>query len=384
MKKLLIALAFVGFGTASAQEYVPVKKHSVATNSFWSNWFVSVGGHYQASFSNQEASDIPFAPFKDRRGEFGFNVAVCKWFTPGLGLRTKFEGIWSDRVNTKTSHDTYQYWNIHEDVMFNLSNMLFGYNENRVWNFIPYVGIGVARNMTDNNYDLSYNAGILNNFRLGKRVSLFLDVYANAMEGTFDGAAGNFNDYRKDRARHWDKNLGAALGLTFNLGKANWDKVPDVDAIMAMNAEQVNALKNSLKDMEDENARLRDMLANQPVAAETKVVTKEVAKYVGTGASVFFNISSSKIASKKDLVNVQEVANYAKANNAKLVVTGYADSKTGNAEINNKLSQARAEVVAEELVKMGVSRDNIVIESKGGVNTLEPASYNRRAVVTVK
>lgn len=386
MKRLLIALAFVGLGTASAsaQDFIPVKKHSVATNSFWANWFVSVGGHYQASFSNQEASEIPFAPFKDRRGEFGFNVAVGKWFTPGLGLRTKFEGIWADRVITKDLHDTYHYWNIHEDVMFNLSNMLFGYNENRVWNFIPYVGLGVARNMTDNNYDFSYNVGLLNNFRLGKHVSLFLDVYANAMEGSFDGIPSDFRNFEKTEARYWDKNLGVSLGLTFNLGKCNWTKVPDVDAIMAMNAEQVNGLKNSLKDMEDENARLRDMLANQPAPEEAKVVTKEVTKYVGAGASVFFNLSSSKIASKKDLVNVQEIANYAKANNAKLLVTGYADSKTGNASINNKLSQDRANAVAEELVKMGVSRENITIEAKGGVDTLDPASYNRRAVVTVK
>ena len=44
MRKLMLILAFAGFATATtAQENVPVKKHSVATNSFWSNWFVSAG-----------------------------------------------------------------------------------------------------------------------------------------------------------------------------------------------------------------------------------------------------------------------------------------------------------------------------------------------------
>ena len=42
MKKLMIALAFVGLAsttTAMAQETeVPTKKYSVATNSFWANW----------------------------------------------------------------------------------------------------------------------------------------------------------------------------------------------------------------------------------------------------------------------------------------------------------------------------------------------------------
>jgi hypothetical protein len=32
---------------------------------------------------------------------------------------------------------------------------------------------------------------------------------------------------------------------------------------------------------------------------------------------------------------------------------------------------------------MGVSRDNIVTEGKGGVNELSPISFNRRATVQV-
>jgi len=81
---------------------------------------------------------------------------------------------------------------------------------------------------------------------------------------------------------------------------------------------------------------------------------------------------------------VKEVAEYAKAHNSKVYVTGYADSKTGSAEYNKSLSEKRAQVVADELVKMGVNRDNIVVESKGGVDTLSPYAYNRRATVQVK
>lgn len=101
-----------------------------------------------------------------------------------------------------------------------------------------------------------------------------------------------------------------------------------------------------------------------------------------TSASVFFNLNSSRIASKKDLVNVQEIADYAKANGSKILVTGYADSKTGSAAYNAKLSESRANTVANKLVEMGVNRDQIIVEGKGGVNDLSPYSYNRR--VTVK
>ena len=120
--------------------------------------------------------------------------------------------------------------------------------------------------------------------------------------------------------------------------------------------------------------------ASKPATVETKVVEK----FSATPVSVFFNINKSKIASRKDLVNVKEMAEYAKANNKKIVVTGYADSKTGSSSFNQQLSEKRAKAVADELVKMGVSRDNIVIEAKGGVNDLSPFSYNRRVLVKLQ
>ena len=51
---------------------------------------------------------------------------------------------------------------------------------------------------------------------------------------------------------------------------------------------------------------------------------------------------------------------------------------------NQALSQRRAETVANELVKMGVSRDNIIVKAAGGVNDLSPISYNRRATVELQ
>ena len=43
MKRMMAAIAFLGVSMASfAQETVPVQKYSVATNSFWSNWFIQI------------------------------------------------------------------------------------------------------------------------------------------------------------------------------------------------------------------------------------------------------------------------------------------------------------------------------------------------------
>ena len=385
MKKLMIALAFVGLAsttTAMAQETeVPTKKYSVATNSFWANWFVSAGVSGTAYYTSQEHG-VSNNPFSDKRGTIGFTVAVGKWFTPGLGLRTKFDLIKAKQVNSETSHPLYTAMNVHEDVMFNLSNMFCGYNEKRVWNFIPYVGLGVATKWNDGkNADIYYTFGLLNNFRVSKHVQIFADLSVGATEGSIDQAnPDNWANHGKNKMRHWDKDLRLDVGVTYNLGKCTWDKVPDVDALMAMNKEQMDALNQSIKEQQEENSRLREMLAN----AKNQAVEKSSTKFVGTTSSVFFNINSAKVASRKDLVNVKELAEYAKANNSKIVVTGYADSKTGSAEYNQKLSEKRAETVANELVKMGVNRDNIITEAKGGVMNLSPFSYNRRATVKIQ
>ena len=383
MRKLMIALAFVGLSTSAiAQETteVPVRKYSVATNSFWANWYLSLGGNFNASYTSEENCSNK-NPFSVDRGTFGFDVAIGKWFTPSIGLRTKFQGLWAKQVIDRDTHHSYKLWNVHEDVTFNLSNMIFGYNKNRVWNFIPYVGLGLTSTIDPSNLEFSYNFGIWNTFRITDRWAANFEVYAAFAEGNADNAdPDNWNKHAKFTIRHWDKQVGLSVGVTYNFCKKyTWEKTPDVAALMAMNQEQVDALNNSLKEQQDENARLRDMLANQkPV--ET-VVERSEPQLVATAQSVFFNIGSSKIASRKDLVNVKEVADYAKANNKKILVTGYADSKTGSTQFNQQLSQKRAEAVANELVKMGVDRDNIVIEAKGGVNTISPYSYNRRATV---
>ena len=123
MKKLLMALAFVGVALgANAQDADPALKYSVATNSFWSNWFVQGNLAGSAFWGNQEVgNDFAKSPFEGFRNNLGFSVAVGKWFTPGLGLRTKFNGVWGRSVvseDKKTNAD--KYWTLNEQVLFNL------------------------------------------------------------------------------------------------------------------------------------------------------------------------------------------------------------------------------------------------------------------------
>ena len=378
MRKLLIVLAFAGISMSTmAQDADPVQKYSVATNSFWSNWFIQVGADWNAWYSSEEHGlNLNRSPFKKFRSNPGVSVALGKWFTPGIGLRTKLQGIWGKTVTDANNYGNHNsYWVLNEHVLFNVSNMLCGYNPNRVWNFIPFIGGGIGRTMTHNLYATDLSAGILNEFRVSKKVAINFELGWNRLESDIDGIE------KTNAHRGWDShdnNLYAEVGLTFNLGKATWEKTPDVDAITALSQSQIDALNAQLNDANAENARLKEMLANQKPAED-----RTVKEFVTTPISVFFNLDKSVIASQKDLVNVRALAQYAKENNSNLLVTGYADSATGTPKHNQGLSERRANTLADELVKMGISRDNIKTVGKGGVDDLSPISFNRRATVQV-
>lgn len=387
MKKFLIALAFATVSVAGfAQDTDANLKYSVATNSFWSNWFIQLGGQYDVFYSGQEHGlNMNQALFKNFRGNFEASAAIGKWFTPGLGLRVKASGIWgrsvgdyvySQRQVVEGSSHGYKFWTGQGQVLFNLSNMLLGYNPNRVWNFIPFAGAGIARNCTDNRYAMGLGVGLLNEFNISKRVALNLELGWNRWESDFDGR-GKLDDAHRGWDSH-DNVLYAEVGLTINVGKVGWDPVPDVDAIRRGYEARIADLNNIIRDRDAEIDSLKK------IKPETITINNPAAdRFVATPISVFFNLDKTEIAELKDLVNVRALADYAKETDSNLLVTGYADSATGTPKHNQWLSEKRADRVANELVKMGIAESKIRKEAKGGVKILSPISYDRRATVQV-
>lgn len=190
MKKLLIALAFAGASLASFAQTnsVIANKSSVATNSFWNNWFVQAGFDWNMWYSDQEhGHNLSKNPFKSFRSVPGFSVAVGKWFTPGLGLRVKGQGLWGRRVDNDEATQGEakagtKYWLLEGDALFNLSNMVAGYNPKRVYNLIPFVGGGIGRCMSTDFEGMLLRVGILNQFRVSKNIAINVELGWNRCE----------------------------------------------------------------------------------------------------------------------------------------------------------------------------------------------------------
>jgi outer membrane protein OmpA-like peptidoglycan-associated protein len=153
---------------------------------------------------------------------------------------------------------------------------------------------------------------------------------------------------------------------------------------------RVVMLQTDLDNANAEINRLRSKLATQQAApAPVKEVVKEVVKVEKEKQfmplSIFFALNSASQLEAGEEVNLRTIAEAAKKNpDLKVYLTGYADSATGTEEINNRISAQRAESVAQALEKLGVSRSQMVISSKGGVSMLENTAYDRRVIVEVK
>ena len=378
---MLAALAMAASCTAWAQETQTVQngdftetveystdKFKVETNRFWSNWFVSAGGGVNLYFGDHD-KQVKFG----KRLAPAVDVAIGKWFTPGIGVRFAYSGL-SVKGATQTGiHSTgeevpgkggYGYWltkqkfnyfNFHLDAMFNVSNLLFGYNPNRVYSLSPYVGLGVMKtNDTPKATEIAGHFGLLNSFRLCDALDLNLDIRGTLVSDAFDGEA---------YGRGGEGMLSATVGLTYKFKKRGWDKAKTV---VRIDNRAINALRQQLADAEAENDRLKRALAEGNRQKAKEIVTKASANLVT------FQIGKATL-SNEARANLSLMAEAIKAGDGNVVytITGYADAGTGSKRINERLSKRRAEAVFNCLVKeFGVSESQLRVDHKGGVDNM--------------
>ena len=390
MKKMLMLLAMAGVvSAASAQQDVTVTeyeviqvqdKYQVITNPFWSNWFFSVGGGAQVLYGNTDHIGK-----LGRRISPSLNVSLGKWVTPGFGLRMQYSGLQAkgftrneiaDYVKGAPRADGsykqhWDYMNQHGDLMLNLNALFGGYNPNRVYEVIPYIGAGWAHSYSRPHTNVAtFNAGIINRFRLSNAVDLNVELNATGLEGKFDGEQKGKRDY--------DGILGATLGITYYFPTRGFQRpVPQIISEI-----ELRQLRNQLNALAVSNMELQQQLANakQPVTVEEEAVV--VTDPDIAPRTIFFEIGSDKLSPQEEM-NLSYLANRMKAfPDVTYTINGYADSATGSAAFNQKLSLARAQAVKDLLVnKYGIAADKLTIAAGGGVDKFGQPILNRVVLV---
>lgn len=356
-------------------------------NKFWDNWFISAGGGiqtligdgYHRNLGHDFTNSDYYTPF--------VSVSVGKWLTPVFALRLQGMGYeLYDRYhygNHKVS-----YINAHGDVMVSLFNLFGRQDKDRRFDIIPFLGAGYA--YTFKNDDITYrenpveepfhyghansftlNGGILFRFGLSNAVDLNLEANAALLQKKFNHSEGEGDHYP------YNGLAAVSLGLTYKFKKRGFDVCqPDQDEINRLNA-RINSLQSDL------NACLARTCPPCPACPEPQPQVVQQAAPAAIGV-VRFSIGSAVIKPEQQ-INVYNAADYLKNNpGVNLKVVGYADKKTGNANINMRLSEKRAKAVTKMLVdKYGISENRI--ETSWDGDTVQPYSVNEwnRVVIFV-
>lgn len=358
---------------AQSTEVVEESTENVEINSFWSNWFISAGGGAQIYFGDHDRQ----ASFGDRLSG-ALDIAVGKWFSPEIGVRLMYSGLSAKGATQKghLAHSTgvdvpgkggngywlekskFNFFNFQIDAMFNASNIIWGYNEKRVYNLSPYVGLGVMR-VSDKPAEtaIAGHFGLLNSFRLTSCLDLNLDIRGTLVNDDFDGEPGG---------RKGEGLLTATLGLTYKFSPRGWNRGKNVIRTV-YNTAEIKAMQEKLRQMSEENARLQEAIANG-----NKEEAQTIVKQIASSNLVVFPIGKSTL-SNEARVNLGMLAEVIKKGdpNSVYTITGYADEGTGSEELNRELSKERADAVYDCLVKeFGISQSQLRIDYKGGVDNM--------------
>lgn len=359
MKKaiLIIASALMLSISASAQDFNP-------------GWYLQLRGGVGETVGETKWTDL-LSPAAD--------LAVGYQFSPVFGLRGDVLA-WQGKgaiTTTQTSVYKFNFAQLALDATFDICN-IFNVNASRVLS--PYVFVGIGGNARFNNDEaiaLSNNfsgfeylwdgskislvgrAGAGFDIRLSDRVKLNLEYGLNALSD-------HFNSKKAETTKlPMDWNHTALVGVKIALGKK-----PVPAPVVVPEPEPAPAPAPAPKPEPKPEPVV------EPAPAPAPVELQE---------NIYFVINKWDIQAS-EVAKLDEIAAFMAENpetNVKL--TGHADKATGTAARNMFLSEKRAEIVTNELIKRGVDAARISSEFKGdNANPYATPEENRVTVCFVK
>ena len=179
-------------------------------------WFVSANVAGSLFYGNEEIDrDIDKSPFKSFRNNLGVSLAVGRWFSPEIALRTKVNGFWGRYIISEDAKtNAINYMVLNEQVLLDVTNIFGGSDPNRKYHLIPFFGGGFGRNMTYNRWATNLSAGILNQFRLTDRLMLNAELGITLHTREFTG-----HDERKYNYHSFDnedRQFQLEVGITYH------------------------------------------------------------------------------------------------------------------------------------------------------------------------
>jgi len=382
MKKFFLVMA-AAMLTASAS----AQRTAVTANKAQDNWYLGINAGVDTYLKEKLGSDGFFKSIAPTVG-----VRVGKNLTTVFGLALEGDVVFKSNNKWYPGSKTF-IEGLSLDLMgtFNMSNLFAGYKgEPRPFEVIALYGFGWEHDFNHLPKSNAINSRVAVDFafNLGadKAWQLYIEPSLTYNLHNWLGGVDVSNEFRYDARNAY---FGLKAGVNYKFGNSNGshnfkiEELRDQAEIDGLNA-KINELRadNNAKDgqLSAKDQQIADLKAKlaECEARPVQVVEK---KEEFLQPHVIFRQGKSVIDAAQ-YASIEMVAKYMKNHkDSKVKVLGYA-SPEGNAELNQKLSEKRAEVVKNALIKKyKIAADRITCEGLGATDKLSSENdFNRVAM----
>lgn len=313
-----------------------------------------------------------------------FSVAGGYMFTPSVGLRLHANGLTS-KNGFHSIGDKYQfkYINTNIDLMVNLTNI--GNSPEGLFNLYLVAGTGLAYCWNNDEFAVIANKGVIKEdisnawitnahkdlFSHNIRAGLLFDFnisknFSVGAEFDLNNLSDRFNSKYNDAC---DWMATGQLSVTYKFGFKEYKGRVLPTPVKEKKVEKKVEKKEEPKPVVVEEPKYEtriDTIWYEDVTYKTIPVEEKIERNVHYKLRQSDSISTSMF---------KEIAQFVETHkDCKVNIKAYADKGTGNAKLNMKYSQQRAEGVKKELVDKGVPANIITMEWFG--DTVQPYATN--------
>ena len=374
MKKL-------GLLFAAAAMAVSVNAQTVTESKTFDNFYIGINGGAQVKTTGESWMN-------NLNSNAGLRIG--RWFTPVFGLAAEGNVYFNDHCKhyMPQSKTVARYMNVGLIGTVNLSNWFAGYKgEPRLFEVVPVFGFGWGHTFGtaagDNEKELNAltsKAGIDFTFNLGKAKAW--QVYVEpSMNWSLNGYGYEGVAYDINKSA-FQLNAGIVYKFKNSNGSHNFTiaQLRDQNEIDGLNS-QINSLRGDLNDKDAQlSAKDKQIKDLQNALDECNKKPKYVKPATATNLqpTVLFQQGKS-IVEKSQMPNIELIAQYMKNHpEANIEIKGYA-SPEGPKELNQKLSEKRADAVKNVLVKKyKIAADRLTTKGMGATDKLfKQVEFNR-------
>ncbi|MBQ8712448.1 MAG: OmpA family protein [Prevotella sp.] len=379
MKKVMtmVALGMLGVQLATAQTT------TVKDSKLTDNWYIGVNGGVSAKSS--------YAHILDNLNP-GASLRLGRWLTPSFGFVAEGTAYFGDK-QMYPSYTVVKSTNIGLMGTVNLNNLLGGYTgQPRRVELTALGGLGWGHSYGDsrghyNDFTSKMALDLAVNLGRKRAWQLYLEPSIVYNMNRANGIAFNVNK----------SGVGVALGLNYKFPNSNGTHnfkvvtMHDQYEVDQLNR-QLNELRYDVQEKEKAIARdgrtIRELRDSLEAARQVKPATivNRVTQVVNNNVlqpTIIFGQGKSAVEPAQ-MASVAMIAKYMRNHpEAKILIKGYA-SPEGNPELNQRLSEARANAVKQALVsRYGISESRLATQGMGATDELfEEIDFNRVATFT--